>query len=120
MKKIIAWLTKGTKIVRILTYIYKGLIIASAGFNAAVEKLKVQFEDASFIPTLDIISEYMGVAIDALEKILEWLGVDTERVASEARQEAEKKHKVKCGDAKVYKSDATLADITNKLKDELK
>lgn len=120
MKKIIAWFTKGTKIVRILTYIYKGLIIASAGFDAAVEKFKKQFEDASFIPTLDTISEYMAVAIDALEKILEWFGVDTEAVALEAKHEAEQKHKVKCGDIKVKKSDSTLIDITNKLKDELK
>lgn len=122
MKKIIAWFTKGTKISNILTYIYKGLIVVQAGFDSAVEKLKVAYPDLTFFDVLEEISEYVKVALEALEKILSWLGCNVQILAREAREEAEAKiFKVKdnCPNTTTPPKES-LSEIVDKLKNELK
>lgn len=118
MKKFFAWLTKSSKIVRILTYIYRGLVVAQAAYKPAIDKLKELQPDLGVFDILDQIGEYIDVAAKAVKTVLDWLGANTEEIKAKALEAAENKNKdgiCACAAAKVG-----LSDITDKLKEELK
>jgi len=118
MKKLIAWLTKSSKIVRILTYVYRGLVVAQAAYRPAIEKLKELQPDLGVYDILDQIGDYIDVATKAVKTILDWLGADTDEIKAKAIEEAE--NKKKDGICACAAPKAGLSDITEKLKEELK
>lgn len=115
MSKFFTWLTKGTKILRILTYLYRGLVVATKSLEAAIIALKEVKPDLSekTVYILSSILEYMKIALEAVEKILVWLGVDTEREAKEAVGEAAE------GEDVAERGAKTLDQLTKDLKEEL-
>lgn len=121
MTKLIAWLTKGTKIVRILTYIYRGLAVGSASLEAAILKLKEIQPDLGekWFDLLLSILEYMKIALEAVEKVLVWLGVDA-KAEREAALAEEAKGEAPSPEALQGTRRDSLAAITQILKDELR
>lgn len=80
MKKIIAWLTKGSKVVRILTYVYRGVFVSRRMLSSMLVAFKdVQPESVEwkFTQTVTAVIEYLNVAEEALVKILNWLAPGT-------------------------------------------
>lgn len=76
MKKIIAFLTKGSKIRNILIYVYRGLVVGKAAFVAGFEALKVERPEDKAYAKLENIPEYLDAAAKAVKTILGWIGVD--------------------------------------------
>ena len=76
MKKLLAWLSKGSKIVKVIQQIYKALVIASStvstGETVAAETGVVPVEKISSI------KQYLDIALEYLGKIMEWLGISAE------------------------------------------
>ena len=75
MKKLIAFLTKGSKIRNILIYVYRGLVVGKAAFVAGLEALKVERPDDKAYAKLENIPEYLDVAAKSIKTILTWIGV---------------------------------------------
>ena len=75
MKKIIAFLTKGSKIRNILIYVYRGLVVGKAAFVAGFEALKVERPEDKAYAKLENIPEYLDAAAKAVKTILGWIGV---------------------------------------------
>lgn len=80
MKKIIAFFTKGSKIRNILVYVYRGLVVAKAAFEAGFAALKVERPEDDAYAKLENIPEYLETAAKAVKKILEWMGEDTRSI----------------------------------------
>lgn len=110
MKKLILFFTKGTKIRRILTYLYRGLVVAKAAFDSGFEALKKEKPDDKIYEKLEGITEYFEIAIKAVGTVLKWLGGDVEKVAAEALEEAKSGKK---------KGNPALDKVTNDLKELL-
>lgn len=110
MKRLFLFFSKAAKIKQILTYLYRGLVVAKAAFDAGFAALKKEKPNDKIYEKLEGITEYLDVAIKAVGKILEWFGVDTEKVASEAVEE------VKSGKKK---GNPALDKVTNDLKELL-
>ena len=91
MKKLITWLSKGTKIIKILTYLYTGLVVAKSAIASALETLtEVKPDlDQKVVEILQQVVEYVGVAADAIKKVLEWFGVDTKAIDVKASNKDE-------------------------------
>ena len=86
MKKLITWLTKGTKIVKILKQIYKALTIASSAVGTGetvAEQTGVVNQEAA--EKISGIKEYIDLALEYLGDIMGWLGVSSEERALIAR-----------------------------------
>lgn len=75
MKKLIAFLTKNSKIRKILIYVYRGLVVAKAAFVAGFDALKVERPEDKAYAKLENIPEYLETAAKAVKTILMWLGV---------------------------------------------
>ena len=101
---------KASKIKQILTYLYRGLVVAKAAFDAGFAALKKEKPTDKAYEKLEGITDYLDVAITAVATILGWFGVDTEKVASEAIEE------VKSGKKK---GNPALDKVTNDLKELL-
>jgi len=89
MKKLITWLSKGSKVVKVLKYIYRALIIA----NRTVEGGQHGAEEAEvpekYIEKISTTQKYLEVAIEYLGIILGWFGVsETEKGALSGNLEA--------------------------------
>lgn len=80
MKKIIAFLTKGSKIRNILIYVYRGLVVGKAAFVAGFEALKVERPEDKAYAKLENIPEYLDAAAKAVKTILGWIGVDEREI----------------------------------------
>ena len=72
MKKLVAWLMKGTRIVKILKYIYKTVVIVnnsligiSTGLAQADKTVPTKLEDTC---------KYLNICANALARVLSWLG----------------------------------------------
>ena len=110
MKRLIMFFKKASKIKQILTYLYRGLVVAKAAFDAGFAALKKEKPEDKVYEKLEGITDYLDVAITAVATILGWFGVDTEKVASEAMKE------VKSGKKK---GNPALDKVTNDLKELL-
>lgn len=88
MKKIIAFLTKGSKIRNILIYVYRGLVVADAAFQAGFAALKIERPEDKVYAKLEGIPEYLETAAKAVRTILEWMGVDTRSVEEAVARDA--------------------------------
>lgn len=90
MKKLIAWMSKGSKIVKILKYIYKALIIASntvSGSESGVEQAGISDKVTEKISSA---KKYLEVAIEYLGVVMKWLGVsEIEREAIAREKDVE-------------------------------
>ena len=76
MKKLIAWLSKGTKIVNVLKQIYKALAIASSAVTAG--ETVVEQTGVVSVEKVSAIKEYIDLALEYLGKIMGWLGISAE------------------------------------------
>lgn len=86
MKKLIAWLSKGTKIVKILKQIYKALTIASSAVTTGetvAEQTGVVNQET--VDKISGIKEYIDLALEYLGKIMGWLGITAEERAAIAK-----------------------------------
>lgn len=84
-KKIIAWITKGTKITNIFTYIYQGCFIILSSLTALKESV-ITVNNKKLNKYVDIIStiiDYLQTAVDGIETVLSWLGIDVEKESAE-------------------------------------
>ena len=99
MKKLIAWMSKGSKIVKILKYIYKALIIANntvSGSESGAEEAGLSNNITEKISTT---KKYLEVALEYLGVIMNWLGIseiEREAIAREATVELPVQIKDKC------------------------
>ena len=79
MKKLLTWLSKGSKIIKIVQQIYKALVIASsavgAGETAANETGLIPENTVEKIST---VKQYIDIALEYLGKIMEWFGISAE------------------------------------------
>ena len=80
MKKIIAFIKYGSKIKNILIYIYRGLVVADAAFQAGFARLKEERPEDDAYAKIENIPEYLETAAAAVKKILEWIGADTRAI----------------------------------------
>lgn len=82
MKKLLTWLSKGSKIIKVFTYIYSGLVVAKSAISSALAALKEVKPDldSKIVDILQQVVDYMDVAIDAIEKVLDWFGIDAKAV----------------------------------------
>lgn len=74
MKKLIAWLTKGSKIVKILKYVYAALVAANSAVSGVEHGLDIGGKELPHF--LQKVGKYLSICVDVLEKILSWFGVD--------------------------------------------
>lgn len=102
MKKLIAWLSKGSKITKILKYVYKALIIANntaAGSESGAEQAGVSDKVTEKISS---VKKYLEVAIEYLGVVMGWLGIseiEREAIARESTVELPVQIKDKCEEA---------------------
>ena len=115
-KKIIAFFTKGSKIARILRYIYNGLFIATKALSSAIAALQEVEPDKNVkvIETLKVVLTYTDTAMQALQKIIEWIGGESKlepvAIASEEARDGNE----------VISHEARLCDIVDSIKKEVK
>ncbi len=109
MKKIIAFFTKGSKIRNILIYVYRGLVVAKAAFEAGFAALKVERPEDDAYAKLENIPEYLDAAAKAVKKILEWIGEDTHAIEEMVDRDGQC---INCG------NNFALREITDGLKRE--
>ena len=85
MKKLIAWLAKGSKITKLLEKIYGALVVSYSTLDGLENGLGYVNKD---IPEkMQKASGYLSLCIGALEKILGWFGIDKFERASIANQD---------------------------------
>lgn len=87
MKKLITWLTKGSKVSRILKYIYKALIIAKSTVNGAADGTAEAEISDKIVEKISTAGRYIDVATKYLAIIMSWFGISAEErdvLASEA------------------------------------
>lgn len=66
----VKWLTKRTKISKIIEYVYTGLLSASS----ALEVFITNFSEKEKLGKLAKVLEIIKIGSNALEKILDWIG----------------------------------------------
>lgn len=76
MKKLLAWLSKGTKIVNVLKQIYKALAIASS--TVATGETVAEQTGVISAEKVSAIKEYIDLALEYLGKVMGWLGISAE------------------------------------------
>lgn len=107
MKKLFTFLTKFSKIVTVVEYVYKGILVAKdvvALVRAEILEIKPDFR---YLAQLDKVADYLDKAAEAVALVLKWLGGDVKAVAAAARAEVEASENKTPGDK--------LTDITSKL-----
>lgn len=114
-KKIIAFFSKGSKIARILQYVYNGLFIATKALSSAIAALQEVEPDKNVkvIETLKTVLSYADTSMQALQKIIEWIGGESKLAPTAiASEEAREGNEVICHEAR-------LSDITCSLREEI-
>lgn len=87
MKKLFAWLAKGSRIVKILKYVYGALIAANSSLSGIEHGLDISGKESP--KGLQKVSKYIIICVNALEKILSWFGIDTFECRSIANETLE-------------------------------
>ena len=104
MKKLLSFLTKGSKIKRILTYLYRGLVVVKAAFESGFDALKKEKPEDKSYDKFTGVSKYLDVAIKAVGIILGWIGVDVDSLYLDARTEASTLNSKKKGASTIDKA----------------
>jgi hypothetical protein len=89
MKKLIAFFSKFSKIVSIVEYVYKGILVAVDVVTLVKKEIAEIKPDFHYLPALDKVIDYLNKAAEAVALVLKWLGGNTEVVAAAARAEVE-------------------------------
>lgn len=108
MKRLITWFTKFSKIVAIVEYIYKGVLIAVDVVTLTRDEILKIKPDFHYTDALNKTIDYLTKASEAIALVLEWIGGDKAKVIAAARAEVK---------ASTEKSDpvADLATVTGEL-----
>lgn len=115
-KKIIAWITKGTKITNIFKYVYQGCFIILSTLIGLKDSI-IAIDNEKINKYVDIIStiiDYLQTATSGIETVLSWLGIDVEKESVEIIKAMEAEENI--NDAKV----ASLKKLKDLLNTELK
>lgn len=99
MKKLIAWLSKGSKITKILKYIYKALIIANNTVDGGESGAAEAGVSDKITEKISTVKKYIEVALEYLGVVMGWLGIsdiEREAIAREATVELPVQIKDKC------------------------
>lgn len=89
MRKLITWFTKFSKIVAIVEYIYKGILIAVDVVNMIKKEILDIKPDFHYTEALEKTVDYLTKAAEAVALVLSWIGGDVAAVAEAARKEVE-------------------------------
>lgn len=89
MKKLITWFTKFSKIVSIVEYVYKGILIAVDVVSMIKKEILDIKPDFHYTEALEKTIDYLTKAAEAVALVLSWLGGDVTAVAEAARKEVE-------------------------------
>jgi phage-related protein len=116
IKKIITWVTKGTKITNIFKYVYQGcFIILSTLIGLKDSIIEVNNEKINkYVDIISTIIDYLQAATSGVETVLSWLGLDVEKESAEIIKAMESEENI--NDAKV----ASLKKLKDLLNTELK
>ena len=85
MKKLITWFTKFSKIVAIVEYIYRGILVAKDVVELVKKEILEIKPDFRYADALDVTIDYLGKAAEAVAMILRWLGGNVDAVAESVR-----------------------------------
>ena len=85
MKKLIAWLAKGSRIVKILRYVYGALVAVNSSLSGIEHGLDISGKESP--SGFQKACKYVVVCVEALEKILSWFGIDTFECRSIANEQ---------------------------------
>ena len=88
VKKLITWFTKFSKIVAIVEYIYKGVLIAVDVVALTRDEILKIKPDFHYTDALNKTIDYLTKASEAIALVLEWIGGDKAKVIAAARAEA--------------------------------
>lgn len=113
MKKLFTFLTKFSKITKIVEYVYKGILVAKDVVTLVRTEIAEIKPDFKYLAQLDKVADYLDKAAEAVAMVLRWLGGDVSAVAAAARAE------VAACNAEKTPGDK-LADITSKLDEIVK
>ena len=113
MKKLITWFTKFSKIVSIVEYVYKGVLIAVDVVTLVKSEILKIKPDFHYLDALDKTIKYLTKASEAIALVLKWIGGDTAKVMAEAR--AEMKAQAAAGKIEARDPVCELEDVTSKL-----
>lgn len=87
MKRLIAWFTKFSKIVEIVEYIYKGILIAVDVVKLTRDEILKIKPDFHYTDALNKTIDYLTKASEAVALVLSWIGGDKAKVIAAARAE---------------------------------
>ena len=87
MKKLIAFFSKFSKIVSIVEYVYKGVLVAVDVVKLVKKEIAEIKPDFHYLDTLDKVIDYLGKAAEAIALVLKWLGGNVDAVTAAARAE---------------------------------
>lgn len=84
-KKIIAWITKGTKITNIIKYVYQGCFIILSTLIGLKESVVTLNNDKmnKYVDIISTIIDYLQTATSGIETVLTWLGIDVAKESTE-------------------------------------
>lgn len=86
MKKLIAWLSKGSKITQVLKHIYQALVIAKnliSGSESGI--IEAGISSNKVTEKINFTQRYIELALKYLNIILGWLGISLEEREAIAR-----------------------------------
>lgn len=89
MKRLITWFTKFSKIVAIVEYVYKGILVAIDVVKLVKKEILDIKPDFHYADALDKTIDYLTKAAEAVALIMKWIGGDTAKVVAEARAEVQ-------------------------------
>jgi len=99
MKKLIAWLSKGSKILKILKRVYRALIIADGVIGGTADGLNEAEVNNKISDKMNSTHSYLSVALKWIGTILDWFGVsaiEREAIAREALTETPEEIDAQC------------------------
>ena len=87
MKKLFTFLTKFSRIAKIVEYVYKGILIAKDVVALVKTEILEVKPDFRYVKQLDMVADYLEKASEAVGLVLKWLGGDLLAIAAAARSE---------------------------------
>jgi len=87
MKKLYTFLTKFSRIAKIVEYVYKGILVSKDVVVLVKTEILEIKPDFRYVKQLDMVADYLGKAAEAVGLVLKWLGGDLVAIAAAARAE---------------------------------
>ena len=87
MKKLYTFLTKFSRIAKIVEYVYKGILVAKDVVVLVKTEILEIKPDFRYVKQLDMVADYLEKASEAVGLVLKWLGGDLVAIAAAARAE---------------------------------